>query len=113
KGEIYKTKNLRNMTLMQMFPDPDDLKHAQDSIEARLVSFDKNLWVPTREELQARAEAAEAADTTLIKSRDEGKTVKRAATNKRAKSKTTEKKQTKVKTVKTQSSATRSVRARK
>lgn len=61
KGDIYKTRNLRNLSLMQQFPDPDDLKHAQDSIEARLTSFDRNLWVPTREELEARAEAAEEA----------------------------------------------------
>ena len=118
RGDIYKTKNLRNLTLMQMFPDPDDLKHAQDSIEARLASFDKNLWVPSREELQARAEAAEAADTTnvTIKSRDKGdneKTVKRSATSKRAKSQVKEQKRTKVKTQKVKSSATRSVRARK
>lgn len=118
KGEIYKTKNLRNLTLMQMFPDPDDLKHAQDSIEARLASFDKNLWVPTREELQARAEATEAASdsTVVIQSRDNGKekSVKRSATNKRAKaSKSSAQKQSKVKTTKVKSSATRSVRARK
>lgn len=61
KGEIYKTRNLRNQSLMQMFPDPDALKHAQDSIENRLNSFDKNIWVPTREELAARAEAEEEA----------------------------------------------------
>ena len=115
RGEIYKTKNLRNKTLMQLYPDPDDLKHAQDSIEARLASFDKNLWVPSREELQARAEAAEASDSTaIIKNRDEGKSVKRSATNKRAKSKSSSSnKQTKVKTQKPKSTATRSVRARK
>ena len=28
KGDIYKFKNLRNLSMMQMFPDPDDLKHA-------------------------------------------------------------------------------------
>ena len=54
KGDIYKTRNLRNLSLMQMFPDPDDLKHAQDSIENRLRAFDRNLWVPTREELAER-----------------------------------------------------------
>ena len=115
RGEIYKTKNLRNKTLMQLYPDPDDLKHAQDSIEARLASFDKNLWVPSREELQARAEAAEASDSTVvIKNRDEDKSVKRSATNKRAKSKSSSSsKQSKVKTQKAKSTATRSVRARK
>ena len=114
KGEIYKTKNLRNKTLMQLYPDPDDLKHAQDSIEARLNSFDSNLWVPSREELQARAEAAAAADTTevAIKSRDskkkESPSVKRST---KRSQKTTKAKQPK--TTKVKSSATRSVRNRK
>ena len=60
-GEIYKTRNLRSLSLMQMFPDPDELKHAQDSIENRLASFEENLWVPTREEMEERAAAAEEA----------------------------------------------------
>lgn len=60
-GEIYKTRNLRNLSLMQMFPDPDELKHAQDSIENRLASFEENLWVPTREEMEERAAVAEEA----------------------------------------------------
>ena len=116
KGEIYKTKNLRNKTLMQLYPDPDDLKHAQDSIEARLNSFDANLWVPSREELQARAEAAAAADTTevAIKNRDSKK--KESTSMKRStkrSQKTTKVKEPKQKTTKVKSSATRSVRNRK
>ena len=35
-GDIYKTRNLRNLSMMQMFPDPDDLARAQDSIDNRL-----------------------------------------------------------------------------
>lgn len=62
QGDIYKTKNLRNLSLVQQYPDPDDLKHAQDSIEQRLRAFDKNLWVPTREEYLAEREAREAAE---------------------------------------------------
>ena len=58
-GDIYKVKNLRNLSLVQLYPDPDELKMAQDSIEKRLRAFDKNLWVPTREELQAQREAKE------------------------------------------------------
>ena len=64
KGEIYKTKNLRNLSMAQMYPDEDDLKRAQDSIDTRLREFGKDLWVPTREEYlamqEAEAEAAEA-----------------------------------------------------
>lgn len=56
-GDIYKVKNLRNQSLMQLYPDSVALKHAQDSIEERLHRFDKNLWAPTRQELQAQVEA--------------------------------------------------------
>lgn len=56
-GEIYKTKNLRNQSLRQQFPEDKDYAHAQDSIEKRLQAFNKDLWVPSREELKARAEA--------------------------------------------------------
>lgn len=91
-GDIYKVKNMRNMSLMQLYPDPDDLKHAQDSIEQRLRSFDNNLWVPTREELHAQREAKEKlaaeSDTTGVDDDNaaEAKTA-RKATSKRAQSK--------------------------
>lgn len=60
-GDIIKTKNLRGLSLKQMFPDTVAYKHAQDSIERRLASFNKDLWVPPLAELQARAEAEEKA----------------------------------------------------
>ncbi len=60
-GEIYKTKNLRNQSLRQLYPEDEAYKHAQDSIEQRLRSFNKDLWVPSLEVLQARAEAEEKA----------------------------------------------------
>ncbi|MDE5733735.1 MAG: gliding motility protein GldN, partial [Duncaniella sp.] len=63
KGDIYKTRNLRNRSLMQMHPDPDELAHARDSIQDRLDNYEKKLWVPSLEELKARREAAEAAET--------------------------------------------------
>lgn len=69
-GEIYKTKNLRNLSMMQMYPDPDDLKRAQDSIDNRLRTFDDNLWVPTREEYLAQKEKEEAALEAKIDSTD-------------------------------------------
>ncbi len=62
-GDIYKTRNLTNKSMRQLYPDPDDLKRAQDSIQNRLDSFDKNLWVPSREEVIAAREAREAAET--------------------------------------------------
>ena len=60
-GDIIKTKNLRNLSLRQMFPEDVAYKNAQDSIEQRLRSFNQDLWVPPLEVLQARAEAEEKA----------------------------------------------------
>lgn len=65
KGDIYKTRNLRNLSMMQMYPDPDDLARAQDSIDNRLKNYGKDLWVPTREEYLAMKEAAEARERAL------------------------------------------------
>lgn len=58
-GEIYKTQNLKNLSMVQMFPDEDDLKRAQDSIDNRLRTYGKEVWVPTREEYLAQKEAEE------------------------------------------------------
>ena len=60
-GEIIKTKNLRNQSLRDLFPEDVAYKNAQDSIEQRLRSFNQDLWVPPLEVLQARAEAEEKA----------------------------------------------------
>lgn len=126
EGDIYKTRNLRNMSMMQMYPDPDDLRHAQDSIQNYLVNYEKKMWVPSREELAALAEEREriaAGDT--IASRDEisaetpKSTARRAVTSRRGQRSTSPAKTTKPKAVKqskpkaTKSSATRSVRRRK
>jgi len=61
-GEIYKTRNLRNQSLMQIYQEPEALKHAQDSIQNRLETYEKKLWVPSLEELAMRREAREAAE---------------------------------------------------
>ena len=58
-GEIYKTKNLRNLSMAQMYPDPDDMQRAQDSIDNRLKTYGKGMWVPTREEYLAQKEREE------------------------------------------------------
>ncbi|MDE6754209.1 MAG: gliding motility protein GldN [Muribaculaceae bacterium] len=66
-GEIYKTRNLRNLSMAQMFPDEDDRKRAQDSIDNRLRSYGKDLWVPTREEYLAMREKEEKAKAAAEK----------------------------------------------
>ena len=139
EGEIYKTKNMRNMSLRQLYPEDKDFKHAQDSIEARLHAFNKDMWVPSREELQAAAEAKAKAEAEAEAAADDGgpivdddndadkkaedkatkRTTKRGAKvqseKKESKSKNTQIKQRKPKAPKASSSsgATRSVRNRK
>ena len=137
-GEIYKTKNLRNLSLMQMYPEEKDLKHAQDSIEQRLRAFNNDLWVPDREVLLAQKQAreelerekaeAEGEDEDGEVTEDKKEEKKEKASVKRStkrgakakensssgKSKKTNIKQRKPKSTTTSSSnATRSVRNRK
>ena len=115
EGDIYKTRNLKNKSMMQLYPDPDDLKRAQDSIQNRLEKFEDKLWVPSREEVIAAREAREkaaAGDTTKIEARDEKKVEEKATSSRSSRGKKPAKvKETKVK--KSSSSATRSVRRRK
>lgn len=129
-GEIYKTRNLANKSMVQQFPDPDDLKRAQDSIQNRLESFDKKLWVPSREEIIAERERKEAQEENIVIAARDGNeevtaqeeqqaTVKETGKNSRSKKKSTKsnnKKKSKVKESKpktTSSSAVRSVRRKK
>ena len=115
EGDIYKTRNLKNKSMMQLYPDPDDLKRAQDSIQNRLEKFEDKLWVPSREEVIAAREAREkaaAGDTTKIEARDEKKVEEKATSSRSSRGKKPAKvKETKVK--KSSSSATRSVRRSK
>lgn len=117
QGDIYKTRNLRNKSMAQLYPDPDDLKHAQDSIQQRLDTFEAKLWTPTREELAARAEASAAAAKGETAEGMETAAATEEKTQTRAKRSTSrsKKKPSKVKesSASKSSSATRSVRRRK
>lgn len=132
-GEIYKTKNMRNQSLRQQFPEDKDYKHAQDSIEQRLKAFNKELWVPSREELKARADArakleaeqngdteGEQAEEATTDNKSDKKSVKTKRGSKTTKAKEEKKTKTKIKErkpketkVKSSSNAARSVRNRK
>lgn len=119
-GDIYKTRNLKNRSMAQMHPDPNDLKHAQDSIQARLDSFENKLWVPSREQVLAAREAREnaaalaAGDSSSVKEdRPEVRSSRRqsARSNKKStKSKTPKAKKPKSSSNSSSSGATRSVR---
>ena len=129
-GDIYKTKSLRNKTLMELYPDSVALQHARDSIEERLHRFDKNLWAPSREELQAQVEAKrrleaeqrgesleEGEATVQEEKKDSGKSVKtKRGSNSDSndnKKKSSKKKAQKPKQSKSNQGGGRSVRNRK
>lgn len=125
-GEIYKTRNLRNLSMSQMYPDEDTRKHAQDSIDNRLKNYGKDLWVPSREEYLAQKEAEEAKAAALaagdtIPGRtvvSESTTVRRSSARTKKRTSTTKKpKTTKVKSSSSSnqanSAAAKSVRRRK
>jgi len=44
EGEIYKTTNMKNLSLAQMFPTDSLIKKEQKKIEAQLDQFKNNLW---------------------------------------------------------------------
>ncbi len=125
EGEIYKTRNLKNLSMAQMYPDEDMRKQAQDSIDNRLKNYGKDLWVPTREEYLAMKEKEEelaksiaSGDTipgrTMVA---ESTTVKKASARTRKRTSTVKKaKAPKVKSSSSNqpnSSAAKSVRRRK
>lgn len=121
-GDIYKTRNLQNKSMMQLYPDPDDMKRAQDSIQNRLEHFEDKLWVPSREEVIAAREAREQAakgDTIAARKDDPTKEpAEKKQKSSRGSKKPAQKKESKVKESRpkaqsSSSSATRSVRRRK
>ena len=109
------------MSMMQMYPEDEDLKRAQDSIDNRLRNYGQQLWVPTREEYLAMKEREEdrlralAEGDTLIERSD----LADATPKKEAPKKTTKKRSSTKSKVKNtsnsnnNSSATKSVRRRK
>lgn len=120
-GDIYKTKNLKNKSMVQMYSDPDRLKHAQDSIQKRLDTFEDKLWVPSREEMAAAREARDNVEkgkgvdsTATVEAATEKTSNTRAAkrSTKRSAKKVKEKKPKEIK-ASSSSNATRSVRRRK
>lgn len=44
-GEIYKTTNVRNLSLAQMFPSEEAVKKEQKKIETQIKQFNDNLWM--------------------------------------------------------------------
>ena len=106
EGELYKIQNMRNLSLAQMFQDEDELKNARDSIDNRLHTYGKNLWVPTREQYLSMKDSLSDANAS--------KTYEATKTNK-SKMKSSSKPQKRKESINSNSSATaeKSVRRRK
>lgn len=128
EGEIYKTRNLKNKSLMQLYPDPEEMTKAQDSIQRRLDSFEAKLWVPDREEIMAQkgsgkskkgnaetvaADNTEAANGAEAVSNAEEKQEKQPKRSTKRSSKRSKSSSVKESKASKSASATRSVRRRK
>ena len=128
EGEIYKTRNLKNKSLMQLYPDPEEMTKAQDSIQRRLDSFEAKLWGPDREEIIAQkgsgkskkgnaetvaADNTEAANGAEAVSNAEEKQEKQPKRSTKRSSKRSKSSSVKESKASKSASATRSVRRRK
>ena len=119
QGDIYKTRNLKNRSMAQLYPDPDNLKKAQDSIQNRLDEFEKKLWVPSREEVIAAREAREAIaagqnpDSVSVKATAKTSNTRAARRSTKRSSKAPKVKESKINSSSGASNATRSVRRRR
>ena len=128
EGEIYKTRNLKNKSLMQLYPDPEEMTKAQDSIQRRLDSFEAKLWVPDREEIIVQkgsgkskkgnaetvaADNTEAANGAEAVSNAEEKQEKQPKRSTKRSSKRSKSSSVKESKASKSASATRSVRRRK
>ncbi len=80
QGDIYKTLNLRGLTLAQYCPTPDSLRNEQQRIENQLKSFEASLWSRVARESIASEELAQQKPDNLSDNY-EGKTA-RARRNK-------------------------------
>lgn len=78
EGEIYKTLNLRGLTLAQYCPTPDSLHNEQLRIEKELASFEQTLWSrAARESIASEEKAQENPDNVAPpKEQLEGKTAR-------------------------------------
>ena len=61
EGEIYKTVNLRNLSLNQYCKDDSSVKKEQKNIEKQLTDFRGNLW---------KVQTAENADSATVAASD-------------------------------------------
>lgn len=75
KGDIYKTTNLRNLTIAQYCQGDSAIAKEQKKIESQLVAFERNLWEKDKPQVE------EASDSTTV-AKKEKKTSRRASRSK-------------------------------
>lgn len=69
-GKIYKTTNLRNMSLMQLYDTAEKQDSARAGIEKQLQNFENSLWVasPVAVEEQSKKDATDKKQETVSSS---------------------------------------------
>lgn len=78
QGEIYKTTNLRNMSLMQLYDTKEKQDSARAGIEKQLQNFENSLWVESPLAVEQTAKSADKKSETASSAvkNDEKKEVK-------------------------------------
>ncbi len=84
-GEIYKVRNLRNLSLMQQYPNPDSLNVARERIEKELKSFDQSLWVAkwVNPQVAEKDSKNESAKAEVTEAKEEKASTRREVSNPR------------------------------
>ncbi|MCD7710648.1 MAG: gliding motility protein GldN [Porphyromonadaceae bacterium] len=111
KGDIYKTQNLRNMSLVQLYATPEAQDSARQAIEQQLRQFDKSLWVAEEETTSSRAK--KKAETPAVEekgteTKPADKTVTASTRSSRGSSSTSKSSSSSTKTTKSKSSTSSS-----
>lgn len=70
-GEIYKTGNLANKSLMQLYPSDSLMTAAQEKIERELAGFEENLWVGAPQAKKAEVATVAKEDEKETKDKEE------------------------------------------
>lgn len=107
-GEIYKTMNLRNMSLMQLYPEQAAQDSARQEIENQLQNFEKNLWVKSPEEIAKEKEQKQAKEETTKVESDKKEKEDISSTRSSRGSETVKTSATKTKSSSTKSSSSKS-----
>lgn len=71
-GEIYKTTNVRNLSLAQLYPDLADRRKEEKKIESQLKQFNDSLWV-TNDSIEAARRAIARSGKTKSSKANTGK----------------------------------------